>query len=226
MQIPEPLKKLEDAGVSLLVLVVCSIAAAVFYFTSVRPSLAEHERWDKPGMICSNESIGPRGGLKLLPSMDQFSECSTFFSLKAEGPDFPGCMGSTICVMGRQEKWESVKDLQCSGPEFERETQLKDLVKAQFPSLIYSPQRFDPNPQSEYFGGHLTPMDDISRYSKLPDTDPFLDSPKFIKFFSGTYFSVNKDSRGFYLDTGSRVLDSEEPRIWTFRADRRILSKF
>ena len=138
MQIPELLKKLEDAGVSPLVVVVCSIAAVVFYFTSIRPSLAEYEKWDRPGMMCSNESIGPRGGRK-------------------------------------------------------------DRVDPRFPV----------NPESEFFGGHLNPMDDISRSSKLPDTDPFLDSPKYIHFFSGSYISVNKDSRGFYIDTGSRVLTQQ-----------------
>lgn len=55
---PSNLKHLfDDMGLSLLVVVTGGLSIAVFFFTSMLPSIEEHERWNWPGMVCSNEAF-------------------------------------------------------------------------------------------------------------------------------------------------------------------------
>jgi hypothetical protein len=194
MNINDLNEKLAHLGLSLLVVVVGGLAILVFFFTSMRPSLAMYDHWNRPGMMCSTESFRLSGFVIRDDWGNYWGKSKTwipggFANESREAgvlPDYPTYSAPRYNVYAvqrfkhRDEAVNLLFELRSKDVDLRGEVETAPVVGGTF-------------------GGHLLPID----RTKKPEGDPFLESDFFIRY-AGFEVTLEKDWGRYYADSESR----------------------
>ena len=185
MNINDLNEKLASVGLSLLVVVVGGLSILVFFFTSMRPSLVMHEKWDWPGMICSNESFRYENPIINPADVARNLECQQYLDALADTAS-----GISRLFIERADK----EGRSCSAEE-------AAAVRHKLEEAYVIQRKFRAPHNKNYFSGHLAP---VERRKDLPENDLFFDSNYYLSEFSGQKITLTRDGRRYYVDNKSR----------------------